>query len=118
MKPRDRFAAAMDFRRPEDKVAMFEIEFQIYKEYVGEDPVVGHDYAKLSPKEKEIALGRNAQLFVLAAHKAGHDAIRDIGSYWESAPGVPALLWLQDIKDRAAQMKAIKKEASGEFFLL
>ncbi|MCL2463171.1 MAG: uroporphyrinogen decarboxylase family protein [Defluviitaleaceae bacterium] len=117
MKHKDRFIAAMEFRQPDDMAAMFEIEFQIYKEYVGEDPVSGFEYAKLSPKEKEMALGRNAELFVQAADKAGHDAIRDLGSYWEISPGKPALLWLPEIDDRAAQIRAIKREAGDEFFI-
>jgi len=117
MRNKDRFIAAMEFRQPDDMAAMFELEFQIYKEYVGEDPVVGFEYAKLSQKEKEMALGRNAQLFAQAADKAGHDAIRDIGSYWEIAPGVPAVLWLPEIEDRAAQIRAIKQETGDEFFI-
>ena len=118
MTHKERFASAMNFIQPVDKIAMFELGFQIYEEYVGEDPVVGYEYAKLSPSEKERALGRNAELIVQAAHKAGHDAIRDIGGYWEVAPGVPTLLWLPEAEDRLSQVKAIKKEAGGEFAII
>lgn len=118
MTPRERFVASINFQQPDDMVAMFEIEFQIYGEYVGEDPVVGHAFAKLSPKEKERALHRNAEIFVEAAKKAGHDAIRDLGGYWETAPGVPALLWLPTLEDRVAQMRAIRDAAGGEFMLV
>ncbi|MCL2360703.1 MAG: hypothetical protein FWC73_02680 [Defluviitaleaceae bacterium] len=118
MTHKERFLAAMNFIQPDDKVAMFELGFQIYSEYVGEDPVVGYEYAKLSMLEKEVTLGRNAELMVKAAAKAGHDAIRDIGGYWEVAPGMPTLLWLPEQEDRLAQIKAIKKEAGNEFAIV
>ena len=117
MTHKERILAAINFQQPDDMVAMFEIEFQIYGEYVGEDPVVGHNFAKMSKKEKEYALRRNAEIFVMAALKAGHDAIRDIGAYWEVAPGIPALLWLPTLEDRVAQMQAISDAAGGEFLL-
>jgi uroporphyrinogen decarboxylase len=118
MTHRDRFLAAMNLQKPDDKVAMFELEFQIFSEYVGEDPVVGEAYAQLSSKEKEIARGRNAEIVVEASHKAGHDAIRDFGGFWEISPGVPALLWLPTLEDRLEQLKAIRKEAGNEFSLI
>ena len=118
MTHKQRFISAMNHIQPEDKVAMFELGFQIYNEYVGEDPTVGHEYAKQSKLEKERTLGRNAEIMVQAAHKAGHDAIRDIGGYWEVSPGVPTLLWLPEAEDRLAQIKAIKKEAGDEFAIV
>ena len=118
MTHKQRYITAMNFRQPDDMVAFHELEFQIYGEYVGEDPIMGYAYEKLSPAEKEKALGRNAEIFVKAADKAGHDVIKDVNAYWEFAPGVPALLWLPTMEDRLNQLKAIKKEAGDEFFLM
>ena len=118
MTHKQRFISAMNHIKPVDKIAMFELCFQIYEEYVGEDPTVGHKYAKLSKAEKERALCRNAEIMVQAAHKAGHDAIRDIGGYWEVSPGVPTLLWLPEEEDRLAQIRAIKKESGNEFAIV
>jgi len=117
MTHKERFMAAISFRQPSDMVAMLELAFQIYGEYIGEDPVVGCDFAKLSPKEKERALRRNAEIMIEAAQKAGHDAILDFGAYWEVAPGVPALLWLPTFEDRLAQIRAVRDAAGGEFAL-
>lgn len=118
MTHKQRFISAMNHVQPDDKVAMFELGFQIFEEYVGEDPTTGHEYAKLSAHEKERALGRNAEILALAAHKAEHDAIRDIGGYWEVAPGVPTLFWLPEESDRLAQIKAIKKEVGSDFAIV
>jgi uroporphyrinogen decarboxylase len=118
MTSKERFIAAMSFQQEDDMVSMYELEFQIYKEYVDEDPVVGNAYAKLTTKEKEYALSRNAEIFIEAARKAGHDGIKDLSSYWEVAPGVPAELWLPTIEDRIAQVQAIKREVQDEFFIM
>jgi len=107
----------MNFQEPDDMVAMMELEFQIYEEYVGESLTVGYEFAKLSQKEKDRALNRNAEIMIIAAEKAGHDVIRDIPDYWEVAPGVPAFLWLPDLKDRVEQIRLIKKLSGDEYFL-
>ena len=49
-----------------------EIEFQLYREYAGEWPVVGEEMAKLSPKERELAHGHNAEIMT---YKNRHDWI-------------------------------------------
>jgi len=118
MTPKQRFISAMNWRQPDDKAAMMELEFQIYEEYIGEALTLGFEYTRLSTKEKEAALYHNAELMILAAHKAGHDVIRDLGGYWESAPGVPAAIWLPEIGDRLAQVRILKKLAGDEFFIL
>lgn len=118
MMPKQRFLAAMNFRQPTDMVAMMEIEFQIYEEYVGEPLTVGFEYSKLSAKEKERALHRNAELMIMTAQKADHDAINGISGYWEVAPGVPAFLWLPNLEDRLELIRILKKISGDEFFLL
>jgi len=118
MTPKQRIAAAFKLKKPACMVAMFEVEFQLFKEMTGKDPTVGHDYAKLSPKEKEIALGQNAEILVNAAQICGHDAVRGIGGYWEVSPGHPAFLWLPSYEDQVAQLRAVKKAAGDEYFVI
>jgi len=95
-----------------------ELEFHIYEEYIGKHMISGYEYGKLSAKEKEAALYHNAEVMVETAEKAGHDAIRSISSYWEIVPGVPAFLWLPDNEAVYNQLRALKKVAGDEFYLL
>jgi len=118
MTPKQRISSAFKFKKPTDMVAMFEVEFQLFKEIVGKDPIVGREYAKLSTKEKGIALGQNAEIIVNSARICGHDAVRDIGGYWEVSPGHPAFLWLPSYADQVEQLRMIKKEAGDEFFVI
>src|SRR5690349_18938833 len=103
MTPKQRFQAALNHKQPDDFVSFMEIEFHLYDEFIGKEPVVGHEFQKLSSREKEKALFRNAEIFVETAEKAGHDAIKDIGGYWEISPGKPAYLWLPDEQSRLDQ---------------
>lgn len=118
MKPKQRFIAAMNHKKPDDFVSFMELEFQIYEEYIGKAPVVGAAYQKLSAKEKEQAAYQNAEIMIETAEKAGHDAIKNFGGYWEVAPGEPAFLWLPDEKAQLEHLKALKKLAGDTYFLL
>ena len=95
-----------------------ELEFQIYESYVGTALTVGAAFEALSPKERAYALEQNAEIMVQAAEKAGLDAIRSIGGYWEVAPGQPAMLYLSTGEDQLAQLRAIKKRIGDNYFLL
>jgi len=114
---KERFIKAIN-REIVDFIPLMEIEFQIYKEYVGRELTVGKDYEKLSPKEREAALHQNADIMIETAEKAGHYAIRDIGGYWETSPGVPAYLWLPTMDDRLKQIEIIKEKVSNDYFIL
>lgn len=92
MTPKQRFIDALNFKKPKDYIAFMELEFQIYEEYVGQNLIVGHELAKLCSADKEKALRNNAEIMIVAAEKAGHDAIKDIASYWEVSLGNPAYL--------------------------
>jgi len=118
MTPKQRFISALEFHEPDDKVSMMEVEFQIHEEYVGEALTVGSDFAALTRSQKDYALKRNAEIMIKTAQKAGHDVIREIGGYWEVAPGVPAMLWLPDFEDRLEQVRLVKQMAGDEFFIL
>lgn len=118
MRPKQRFIAAMNHEKPDDFVSFMELEFQIYEEYIGKAPVVGVDFQKLSAKEKERATYQNAEIMIETAEKAGHDAIRNFGGYWEVAPGEPAFLWLPDEKAQLEQLKALKKLSGDTYFII
>ena len=118
MTPKQRFESSIRFRQPDDMVAMMEVEFQLYKGIAGREPIVGFEFANLTPSEKEGALAYNAELMVETARLCGHDAIRDFGGYWELWPGQPAYLWLPDEQSRLGQIRALKRAAGDEFFIL
>ena len=117
MTPKQRFIEVLNFREP-DLVSMMEIEFHIHEEYVGEALTVGAKFARLTRKEKDYALARNAEILIETAQKAGHDVIREIGGYWEVAPGVPAFLYLDDFEDRLELIRLVKKMIGDEYFIL
>lgn len=118
MTPKRRFAETLRFHEPDDLVSFMELEFHLYREYVGRFPVVGKAFADLPQRERSVALADNAAILVETARRAGHDAIRTIGGFWEVAPGVPALLWLPDAESELAQLAALREAAGEEFYLL
>ncbi|MBQ2677005.1 MAG: hypothetical protein IJF54_06380 [Clostridia bacterium] len=118
MTPKQRFLTALKGGIPDDKIARMELEFHLFKEFLGKEPICGEEYAKLSKKEKDIALNENAQMIVEINQICGLDAIREIGGYWEVAPGVGAYLWLPEEEDQINQLKAIKKAAGDEYAII
>ena len=117
MTPKQRFLDAVHFKKSRDYIPHMEIEFQISKEYVGRELIMGEQFARLSPREKDAAHHENAQILIECIQKAGHDAVRELGGYWESAPGQPAYMWLPTFEDRLEFMKILKKEGGEEFFI-
>ncbi len=118
MTPKERFQRAVRFQKPEDYVSFMELEFQITEEYVGKQLVLGEEFAGLSAKEKERAHHENAQAMIAVMEKAGHDAVKEMGGYWEAAPGHPAFMWLPSMEDRLDYVRIFKQEAGERYFLL
>ena len=118
MTPKQRFKDALNHKQPSNYVSFMEIEFHIYKEFIGREPIVGYEFEKLSSSEKEKAFDHNAEVFIETAEKAGHDAIKDIGGFWEISPGKSAYLWLPDEKSRIDQVSAIKRAAGDKYFII
>lgn len=118
MTPKQRFTTSLNLKKPDDVVSYMELEFHLYQEFVGKEPVIGYEFSKLSPAEQEKAQYRNAEIMLETAEKAGHDAIKDIGGFWEISPGKPAYLWLPDEKSRLNHIKALKKVAGDKYFII
>ncbi|MEG0896715.1 MAG: uroporphyrinogen decarboxylase family protein [Ruthenibacterium sp.] len=117
MKPKQRFMDAVHFKKPQDYVSSMELEFQITQEYVGRELIMGAAFASLSRAEKEKAHARNAEIMFEVVCKAGHDAVKELGGYWEAAPGVPAYMWLPTLEDRLDYVRAFKRVAKDEVYL-
>lgn len=116
--PKQRFLSAMNHEKTKDYVAFMELEFQIYEEYIGKKPIIGSEFGRLTGKEREMAAYHNAELMIKTAEKAGHDAIRNFGGYWEVAPGEPAYLWLPDEDAQLLQLRMLKKLAGDQYCII
>jgi len=117
MTPKERFLKAVHFQQPGDHVAAMELEFQITKEYVGRELILGETFAALSAKEKQYAHHENALTLIAVQEKAGLDALKELGGYWEEAPGKPAFMWLPSMEDRLDFVRTFKREAGETYFL-
>lgn len=118
MRPKERILAALRFEQPADMVPAWEVEFQLYDEFLGRFPIVGNEYAKLSPKEKERATYSNAELMIEAVERTGQSALFGFGGYWEVGPGQPALLWLPDEEAQLALLRALRALCGGRYLIL
>lgn len=117
MTGKEKFYAAIKGELPND-CSLMELEYQLFEELLGEDPIVGNEYQALCASRKKDALKKNAELFVKAAKMLGHDVIRDLCGYWETAPGHPALLWLPTLEDRVDFIRCIKDTVKDEYSIL
>ena len=118
MKPKDRILAALRFQEPDDMVPAWEIEFQLYEELLGEDLLVGQAFAELTSRERDRATHRNVELIIQAAERTHQCALFATGSYWEIAPGKPALYWLPDAEAQLAELCAMKEMVGEEYLIL
>ena len=116
MTPKQRFIDAIHFQKPEDYISYMELEFQITKEYVGKEMTMGKEFAALSRAEKDRAICRNAEILYEVVCKAGHDAVKELGGYWEVAPGEPAYMWLPTFEDRLNFVRAFKRVAGDQVY--
>ena len=118
MKPKERMLAALNHRQPDDQVAAWEIEFQLFQELLGEDMIVGAAFAQLSAKERDLATHRNVELKIEAAERTQQCALLATGGYWEVSPGKPALYWLPDREAELAELRAMVDMAGDEYLIL
>lgn len=118
MTPKERMLAAIYCKLPDDEVPFWELEFHLFQEMFGREPVLGFAFDKLSEKEKENAICYNADFMIEVAETFGYCAIRSIPGYWEVAPGMPAYLWIRDEKYRLLFMKELSKRAGDQYLLI
>lgn len=116
--PKQRIRDALDKRLPADRVPHLEIEFQIYEEILGRNIISGSEFAKLTGKDKDLALRENARIMLEIARRTGQDAIKDISFYWEASPGHPAYLWLEKMEDRMQLIRYLKEYGEDQFFIM
>lgn len=118
MKPRERMISSLNFIEPDDMVPSWEIEFHLFRQLLGEMPVIGCSFDSLTRSEKVKATWKNAELFIKMAEKLDQSAITVPTVYWEASPGIPALLWIREPEWRTAMIKALKSISDDEFFII
>lgn len=118
MTPKERMLAALNCQLPDDEVPFWELEFHLFQEMFGREPVLGFEFDKLSEQGKENAICYNADFLIEVAEELGYCAIRGIPGYWEVGPGDPAYLWIREEKYRLMLMKELSRRAGDRFLLI
>jgi uroporphyrinogen decarboxylase len=117
--PSERFASTIRMEKPEprDLVPIWELEFHGWNLFSPHKLVVGHEFSKLSPRDKEKALHRNAEIFCTVSQDLKFSAITVPGGYWEIAPGHPAYFWLPG-EARIQQIEILRKKLEDKIMLV
>jgi len=87
-------AAALECRRPEGAVPIWELAFQCWDQASGRHVVFGREFEALTARQQEHALATNAEIMLEVCQKLHFAALRTPNNYWEVAPGDPAYGWL------------------------
>ena len=118
MTPKERMLAALNCQQPEDEIPFWELEFHLFQEMFGKEPILGFAFDKLSEAEKERAICYNADFLIEVAETLGYCAIRCIPGYWEVAPDDPAYLWIREEKYRLMLVRELSKQAGSRYLIM
>lgn len=116
--PSERFASTIRMEKPEpgDMIPVWELEFHGWDLFSPHSLAVGTGFTKLSSREKEKALHRNAEIFCSVSQELQFSAITVPGGYWEIATGHPAYFWLPG--EARIQQLEILKNMLGDHIML
>lgn len=114
MNPADRMKAAFCFQQPDDYVPIWELEFHLFRDILGQEPVLGYEFAKLTDSEKRYAIEINTDIIVQAQEKFDYSAVTIPSDYWEQAPGEPAYYWIKGLDWRLEHIRILKKKLGGK----
>jgi len=98
----------MEKAKPGETVPIWELEFHGWDLFSPHRLIVGTEFSRLSPREKEKSLHRNAEIICIVSQDLHFSAITVPGGYWEIAPGHPAYFWLPG-EARIQQIEILKK---------
>lgn len=118
MTPKERITAAFDFKQQDDEIPAWELEFHLFREMFGKEPIMAFEFDKLSEAEKERAICYDAELLIEVAETLGHSAIRCIPGYWEQGPNDPAYLWIRDEKYRMMLVRELSKRGGDQYLII
>lgn len=95
MNPSELFKTALLCRKT-DRVPLWEIEFHLWNRFSDVPIVIGEEFVRLSAKEKEYIMHRNAEVMAETADRLHFSGVTALNGYWEIAPGVPSYYWMPD----------------------
>jgi uroporphyrinogen decarboxylase len=105
--------AALELRRPEGAVPIWELGFYCWDQASGRHVVLGREFEALTAREQRRALDENADIILSVSEQLHFAAVTVPGNYWEAAPGVPAYYWLPE-DARWEQTRIIREQAPGD----
>ena len=79
--------AALECRRPEGAVPVWELEFQAWDAASGRHVALGHEFAALSPAEQERTMYANAEIMLEVCRELCFAALTSPNVFWNQAPG-------------------------------
>jgi uroporphyrinogen decarboxylase len=116
MTPKERAIAALNLQQP-DKVPTMEIDFQLHRELIGKNLILGKELGKLMGKEKEKALQHNAQIYVETAIELDYSAITVHPPAIECSPGYIPPWSYPDFEDELKVISLVYKYAEDRFMV-
>lgn len=87
MGKRDDMKAALERRKPEGAVPIWELEFQAWDAASGKHVILGHEFEALSSAEQEKAMYANAEILIAGSAEMKYAALTVPNAYWSQAPG-------------------------------
>lgn len=83
----DDMRAALECRKPQVAVPIWELEFQAWDAASGRHVVLGHEFEALSPSGQEKAMYANAEIMLSVCGEMQYAALTGPNGYWNHAPG-------------------------------
>jgi uroporphyrinogen decarboxylase len=113
---RQNVQAAIECRQG-DYVPLWELSFEIWDAFGYGRLVLGREFEALSADQREVAMHRNAEIFVSVSRELGFSMIRTPSGFWEVGPGQLAYLVMpRDAIVR--QMEIVRKLAGDDLVLM
>lgn len=117
MTPKERAKAALERRIPEDIVPTMEIEFQKHKELVGQNLILGQEFAKCTGRERQKAIEHNVDIYCREAELLDYSSITIDPLYWEFGHGIGTKFYYPTLEDQIDVTRALYREIGDRVFL-
>jgi uroporphyrinogen decarboxylase len=117
MNKRADMKAALERRKPDGAVPVWELEFQAWDAASGQHLVLGHEFETLSPAEQEKTMQANAEIMISVSADLQFAALTGPNAYWEQAPGELAYYCLPG-DTRFRQMEILRELAPNDLMLI
>lgn len=94
MSSKEDLCAALECRRPDGAVPIWEIHFHCWNQASGRHFVVGQEFADLSSSAQAKAVAANAEIMLSVAQDLHFAGVTIPDGYWEVGAGQPCYYWL------------------------